>query len=287
MLLAATDYVRPDSLQEACELLASTANSRPLAGGQSLLNVLKHRAASVDLLVDISRLEELRSIDAGGDAVTVGAGVTYAELEHSDALRASHPVVSEVASVTVDRQVRNRGTFGGNICFADPASNFPPLVVALGATMNITGPGGERTLPAEEFFSGAHRTALEPGELLRSVTLPALGGAGTGYRSLPIARESWALARAAAVVRSNGTIEDIRVVLGCVAGTPVRATAMEDKLRGEKPSPDAIKSAAAAAGEGLQPPSDSHASGGYRRDMACVMAGRAVLSATGGSQPDG
>jgi carbon-monoxide dehydrogenase medium subunit len=100
MLLAATDYVRPDSLQEACELLASTANSRPLAGGQSLLNVLKHRAASVDLLVDISRLEELRSIDAGGDAVTVGAGVTYAELEHSDALRASHPVVSEVASVT-------------------------------------------------------------------------------------------------------------------------------------------------------------------------------------------
>jgi aerobic carbon-monoxide dehydrogenase medium subunit len=281
MLLAATDYVRPDSLQEACELLASTASSRPLAGGQSLLNVLKHRAASVDLLVDISRLEELRQIETGDD-VTIGAGVTYAELEHSDALRASHPVVSEVASVTVDRQVRNRGTFGGNICFADPASNFPPLVVALGATMNITGPGGERTLPADEFFSGAHRTALEPGELLRSVTLPALGGAGTGYRTLPIARESWALARAAALVKSNGTIEDIRVVLGCVAATPVRATAMEDKLRGEKPSAEAIANAATAAGEGLTPPSDTHATGDYRRDMACVMAKRAVLSATGG-----
>jgi aerobic carbon-monoxide dehydrogenase medium subunit len=283
MLLAATDYVRPDSLQEACELLASNANARPLAGGQSLLNVLKHRAASVDLLVDISRLGELRELVAqpGGEA-TIGAGVTYAELEHSDALRASHPVVSEVASVTVDRQVRNRGTFGGNICFADPASNFPPLVVALGATMNITGPGGERTLPADEFFSGAHRTALEPGELLRSVTLPALGGAGTGYRSLPIARESWAIARAAAVVRSNGTIEDIRVVLGCVAGTPVRATAMEDKLRGEQPSAEAINAAATAAGEGLEPPSDTHATGDYRRDMACVMAKRAVLAATGG-----
>src|SRR5256885_3835238 len=138
MLLAATDYVRPDSLQEAVELLASSANARPLAGGQGLLNVLKHRAGGVDLLVDISRLEELRSIEGGGDgSATIGAGVTYAELERSDALRASHPVVAEVASVTVDRQVRNRGTFGGNICFADPASNFPPLVVALGATMNI------------------------------------------------------------------------------------------------------------------------------------------------------
>jgi carbon-monoxide dehydrogenase medium subunit len=282
MLLAATDYVRPDSLQEACELLASNANARPLAGGQSLLNVLKHRAASVDLLVDIGRLEELRSIDIDAGSAIVGAGVTYAELEQSDALRASHPVVAEVASVTVDRQVRNRGTFGGNICFADPASNFPPLVVALGATMNITGPGGERTLAAEEFFSGAHRTALEPGELLRSVTLPALGGAGTGYRSLPIARESWALARAAALVRSNGTIEDIRVVLGCVAGTPVRATAMEDKLRGEQPTRGAVAKAAIAAGEGLEPPSDTHASGNYRRDMACVMAKRAVLEAANG-----
>jgi carbon-monoxide dehydrogenase medium subunit len=284
MLLAATDYVRPDSLEEAVELLASNANARPLAGGQSLLNVLKHRVASVDLLVDIGRLEELRSIESGGDgSATIGAAVTYAELEHSDALRASHPVVSEVASATVDRQVRNRGTFGGNICFADPASNFPPLAVALGATMNVTGPGGERTIAAEDFFTGAHRTALESGELLRSVTLPALGDAGTGYRSLLVARESWALARAAAVVWSNGAIEDIRVVLGCVAGTPVRAKAMEDRLRGEQPTPEAIAGAATAAGEGLEPPSDTHASGSYRREMACAMARRAVLEATGGN----
>ena len=284
MLLAATDYVRPESLQEALELLASNSNARPLAGGQSLLNVLKHRAASVDLLVDISRLEELRSIESAGDgSATIGAGVTYVELEQSDALRDSHPVVAEVASVTVDRQVRNRGTFGGNICFADPASNFPPLAVALDATMNITGPSGERTLAAEEFFTGAHRTALESGELLRSVTLPALAGAGTGYRSLLIARESWALARAAALVRSNGTIEDIRVVLGCVAGTPVRATAMEDRLRGDHATREAIANAAGTAGEGLEPPSDTHASGDYRRDMACVMAKRAVLEATGGA----
>jgi aerobic carbon-monoxide dehydrogenase medium subunit len=284
MLLAATDYVRPDTLADAVAALSGNANARPLAGGQSLINVLKHRAASVDLLVDISRLEELRGVSAGADgSLEIGAGVTYAELERSDAVLSSHPVVAEVAAGTVDRQVRNRGTIGGNACFADPASNYPPLLVALGATMNITGPNGDRTLPAQQFFVGAWRTALEQGELLRSVTLPALSGAGTGYKSLQLAQDSWALARAAAYVRSNGSIEDIRVVLGCVAGTPVRATAMEDKLRGQAASADAIREAAQAAGEGLEPPSDVHATGDYRRDMACVMAGRAVLSATGGS----
>jgi carbon-monoxide dehydrogenase medium subunit len=284
LLLAETEYVRPDTLSEAVQALAGTPGARPLAGGQSLINVLKHRVASVELLVDISRLEELRQIAPAGDGVEIGAGVTYAELASSDALRSSHPVVSEVASVTVDRQVRNRGTIGGNACFADPASNFPPLLVALDATMNIVGPNGERTLPAEDFFTGAWRTALDQAELLRSVTIPGLNGAGTGYRSVPIAGEdSWALARAAARVRGNGTVEDIRVVLGCVAGTPVRATAMEDKLRGRQASAEAVADAAAAAGEGLEPPSDVHASGSYRRDMACVMAKRAVLEATGGS----
>jgi carbon-monoxide dehydrogenase medium subunit len=284
MLLAATDYVRPDTLADAVAALAGSENARPLAGGQSLLNVLKHRAASVDLLVDISRLEELRGINAGGDgSLEIGAGVTYTELERSDAVRSSHPVVAEVAETTVDWQVRNRGTIGGNACYADPASNYPPLLVALGATMNITGPGGDRTLPAEDFFTGTWRTALEQGELLRSVTLPGLDGAGTGYQSLRLAQDSWALARAAAYVRSNGSIEDIRVVLGCVAGTPVHATAMEDKLRGQSPLADAIREASQAAGEGLEPPSDVHATGDYRRDMACVMAGRAVQSAIGGS----
>jgi aerobic carbon-monoxide dehydrogenase medium subunit len=283
MLLAETEYVRPDTLADAVQALASSPGARPLAGGQSLINVLKHRAASVDLLVDIGRLEELRRIAPAGDgAVEIGAGVTYAELEGSDALKGSHPVVSEVASVTVDRQVRNRGTIGGNICFADPASNFPPLMVALGATLNVSGPDGERAVAAEDFFTGAYRTALAPGELLRSVTLPALDGAGTGYQSLQAARDSWALARATALVKANGTVDEIRVVLGCVAGTPVRATAMEEQLRGKEPSEAAVATASVAAGEGLEPPSDSHATGSYRRDMACVMAKRAVLQATGG-----
>jgi aerobic carbon-monoxide dehydrogenase medium subunit len=283
MLLAETAYVRPETLTEAVEALSGNAGARPLAGGQSLINVLKHRAASVDLLVDISRLEELRAIEAGdGGALQIGAGVTYAELEGADAVRASHPVVARVAAGTVDRQVRNRGTLGGNACFADPASNFPPLLVALGATMNVTGPDGERAIAAEDFFVGAWTTALAQGELLRSVSLPALAGAGTGYRSLLLARDSSALARAAAFVRSNGTVQDIRVVLGCVAGVPVRASALEERLRGQEPTAAAVAEAAASAGEGLEPPSDAHATGSYRRDMACVMARRAVLEATGG-----
>jgi aerobic carbon-monoxide dehydrogenase medium subunit len=283
MLLAETEYVRPETLAEAVQALAGNPGARPLAGGQSLINVLKHRAADVDLLVDISRLADLQGIEPGGDgSVTIGAGVTYHELEHSEAVRASHPVIATVAEGTVDRQVRNRGTLGGNVCFADPASNYPPLLVALDATLNVTGSGGERTIPAGEFFTGAYETALAQDEILRSVTFPALNGAGTGYRSLQLARDSWALARAAALVRGNGTIDEIRVVLGCVAGAPVRAIAMEDRLRGQAPAPDAIAAASQAAGEGLDPPSDSHASGDYRRDMACVMAKRAVLSATGG-----
>src|SRR5256885_7114018 len=278
MLLAETEYVRPDTLADAVQALASNPGARPIAGGQSLLNVLKHRAASVDLLVDIGRLEELRGIEPAGDgSVEIGAGVTYAELEGSDALKASHAVVSEVASVTVDRQVRNRGTIGGNICFAAPASNFPPLMVALGATLTVIGPDGDRAVAAEEFFTGAYRTALAQGELLRSVTLPGLDGAGTGYQSLSLARDDWALARATALVKAGGTVEEIRVVLGCVAGTPVRATAMEEQLRGQETTEAAVVGASAAAGEGLEPPSDSHATGSYRRDMACVMAKRAVL----------
>lgn len=283
MLLAETAYVRPETLTEAVEALAGNAGARPLAGGQSLINVLKHRAASVDLLVDISRLEELRAVRPGDDGgLEIGAGVTYAELEGSEAVRASHPVVARVAAETVDRQVRNRGTLGGNACFADPASNFPPLLLALGATMNVTGPDGERAIAAEDFFVGAYATALGPGELLRSVSLSALDGAGTGYRSLLLARDSWALARAAAFVRANGTVQDIRVVLGCVAGAPVRASALEERLRGREPTAAAVAEAAALGGEGLDPPSDVHATGSYRRDMACVMARRAVLEATGG-----
>jgi aerobic carbon-monoxide dehydrogenase medium subunit len=282
MLLAATEYVRPDSLEDALAALGGTAGSRVLAGGQTLINVLKHRAASVELLVDVSRLEELRFIDVAADgSATIGAATTYRELEQSAELRAAQPTIGEVAAGTVDRQVRARGTIGGNACFADPASNYPPLLVALDASMEIAGAGGVRTVPAAEFFLGLFRTAVGPGELLRSISLPSLDGAGVGYRSLQIAADSWALARAVAWVRAGETITAARVVLGCVAGTPVRAAATEARLVGEPPSAEAASAAAALAGDGLEPPADVHASSSYRREMAAVMAKHALLDAIG------
>ncbi len=282
MLLAATEYVRPDSLEDALAALGGTAGSRVLAGGQTLINVLKHRAASVELLVDVSRLEELRFIDVAADgSATIGAATTYRELEQSAELRAAQPTIGEVAAGTVDRQVRARGTIGGNACFADPASNYPPLLVALDASMEIAGTGGVRTVPAAEFFLGLFRTAVGPGELLRSISLPSLDGAGVGYRSLQIAADSWALARAVAWVRAGETITAARVVLGCVAGTPVRAVATEARLVGEPPSAEAVSAAAALAGDGLEPPSDVHASSSYRREMAAVMAKHALFDAIG------
>jgi carbon-monoxide dehydrogenase medium subunit len=282
MLLAATDYVRPDSLAEAIEALGSNDGARVLAGGQTLINVLKHRAATVELLVDISRLGELRFIDVAADgSATIGAATTYAELERSDALRGSHAVIGEVAAGAVDRQVRARGTIGGNACYADPASNYPPLLVALDAVMEIAGPDGRRRVAAADFFVGLYRTALDPGELLASITLPPLDGAGVGYRSLQLAADSWALARAVAWVRAGEQIDAVRVVLGCVGPRPHRAGATEARLLGAPPSAESVIAAAALAGEGLDPPSDAHASGSYRREMAAVMAKRALLDAIG------
>jgi len=284
MLLAATEYVRPASLEEALAALGSGAGARVLAGGQTLINVLKHRAAAVELLVDVSRLQELRFIDVRADgSATIGAATTYAELERSAALRDALPIVCEVAAGTVDRQVRARGTIGGNACFADPASNYPPLLVALDASMEIAGPGGRRTVAAADFFRGLYRTAVEPGELLASITLPPLHAAGVGYRSLQLAADSWALARAVAWVRSaGGKVTAARVVLGCVAATPVRAAATEALLAGGPATAEAVATAAALAVEGLDPPADVHASSSYRREMAAVMAKRALLDAIGG-----
>ena len=282
MLLAATEYVRPDSVEDALAALGGTAGSRVLAGGQTLINVLKHRAASVELLVDVSRLEELRFIDVSADgSVTIGAATTYRELERSAELRAAQPIIGEVAAGTVDRQVRARGTIGGNACFADPASNYPPLLVALGASLQIAGPAGVRSVPAEDFFVGLFRTAVGPGELLRSISLPPLDGAGVGYRSLQIAADSWALARAVAWVGAGEPIGAARVVLGCVAGTPVRAVATEARLIGGPRSTEAAVAAAALAGDGLEPPADVHASSAYRRGMAVVMAKHALFDALG------
>lgn len=288
MLLESVAYARPESVAEALDALAGTDGAAPLAGGQSLVNVLKHRVASIELLVDISRLAELRGIERGGDgSLEIGACVTYDELDHSAEVRAAQPLLAEVAGHIEDQQIRCRGTIGGNCCLSDPTNNLPPLLVALDATMVIESSSGSREVPAGEFFHGYFATAVGEGELLRAIRIPPLArDAGAGYSTVAVGADSKAIARAAAVVRGNGRIEDARVVLACVSPIPTRHAAMEGALRGGEATPEALHAAAQQIGDDLDPIGDSHGSAEYRREMARVVARRAVAQALGkgGSQ---
>jgi aerobic carbon-monoxide dehydrogenase medium subunit len=281
MLLESVAYARPDTVAEALEALASSDGAAPLAGGQSLVNVLKHRVASLELLVDISRLDELRRIERGtGGGLEIGACVTYDELDHSEEIRSTVPLLAEVAGHIEDQQIRDRGTIGGNCCLSDPTNNLPPLLVALDAVMVIESSSGQREVPAADFFQGYFATAVGEGELLRSVRVPPLGpDAGAGYSTVAVGTDSKAIARAAAVVRGNGTIQDARVVLACVSPAPMRHSAMEEALRGADASVEAVRAAAERIGEDLEPLGDAHGSADYRRAMARVVARRAVCQA--------
>ena len=283
MLLKSVEYVRPDTAEQALEILRSQEGAAPLAGGQSLISILKQRVGSVGVLVDISALDELRTIKRGADgSLEIGACVTYDELDKSAEVRAGHVLVSEVASQIEDQQIRNRGTIGGNCCLGDPTNNLPPLLVALGATMRIRSARGSRELPAEKFFTGFFMTALEPGELLTNVSIPALAaGEGVGYSSLDTAAQSKTIVRAAALVRANGVIEEARVVLARVGPMPIRHRGMEDALKGSSPTESAVRKAAETIGNELDAISDSHGDANYRREMAKVVASRAVLEAIG------
>src|SRR2546422_991559 len=173
MLLPEVEYARPSSVQEALGLLSEYEGARPLAGGQTLVNVMKARAAAPDVLVDLQDLDELKGIDLGADGtVTLGAMVTYSDVIGSAEARA-RPILGEVCAQIADVQVRNRGTVGGNICSNDPTNHLPPLLVALAAEMTIVSPAGERTVGAAEFFEGVFMTAVSPGQLLTRVRLPA------------------------------------------------------------------------------------------------------------------
>ena len=178
MLLREVEYARPQSIDEAVSLLGAHEGARALAGGQTLLNVMKARAASPDVLVDLNGLEDLRAIRTGRDGLELGAMVTYTQLMASSEVEVTRPIVAEVAATIADVQVRNRGTIGGNLCSNDPTNHLPALMSALGARMTIVGAGREREVPAEEFFLGVYLTAVAPGELLTKITIPAPDGAG-------------------------------------------------------------------------------------------------------------
>jgi carbon-monoxide dehydrogenase medium subunit len=276
MLLREVSYARPGTVDEAIELLAGNDGARALAGGQTLLNVMKQRAASPDVLVDLGRLDELRTISVSGTSLEIGAMTTLTALIRSSEVEVTRPILAEIAATVADVQVRNRGTLGGNICVNDPTNHFPPLLVALDASMTVASVDGERTVPAEEFFVGVFETTVKEGELLTKITVPAAGkGTGDGMSGVTLGTHGTYIANAAASV-ADGTW---RIALGCVGAVPHRATAVEEKLSGADVDEASARAAVEGLGATLDPPSDVHASADYRRSLAETSVVRAVLQA--------
>jgi carbon-monoxide dehydrogenase medium subunit len=265
MLLRELDYARPESVEEAVKLLAAREDARALAGGQSLVNVMKTRVAAPELVVDLNRIDALRGITNDGGALEIGAMTTYAEIVDSAEVASARPILAECARTIADVQVRNRGTIGGNVCSNDPTNHFPPLLAALDAELTILGASGERTVDTDEFFEGVYLTAVQPGELLTKVRIPAKGDARDGWASVTLGKDGTGIVNVAATV-SGGTA---RIAIGCVAATPIVVTASADET--------AVKDAVHAAE--LDPPADVHASADYRRHLAEVLAARAVSEA--------
>jgi aerobic carbon-monoxide dehydrogenase medium subunit len=281
MLLRPVEYARPGSVEDAISLLGGHPNARALAGGQSLVNVMKLRVASPDVLVDLADLEELRAIAASPDGgLELGPMATYSQVMLSPEVAERRPILAEVAAQIADVQVRNRGTLGGNVCSNDPTNHYPPLMVTMGATMTVRGPGGERTVAAEDFFQGVYMTAVAPGELLTKITIPPASG-GDGFAAVAIGKDGTGIVTAAATLTGDGTVDSARVAIGCVAAVPVRATQMEEALAGHEATEERARAAVQGLGASLDPPDDVHASAAYRRHLAEVLAVRAVVQAAG------
>jgi carbon-monoxide dehydrogenase medium subunit len=284
MIPAKFDYVRPGSLADAVRALADGGeDAKVIAGGQSLLPLLRLRLAYPDLLVDIGGLDELRGVSDAGDALLIGARTTHYQLVH-DPLIAEHcGLLGRAAATVADPAVRHRGTLGGSLAHADPAGDLPAVALALDATMIAQGPGGSRQIAAADFFVDYLTSSLQPGEILTGIRVPKLGPAwGYCYEKFHRTAQAWAIVGVAALARrSNGQVAEARIGLTNMGSVPVRATAAEQAAAGSQASREALAAAAASAGDGTQPPSDLSGAADYRRHLARVLTGRALATAAG------
>lgn len=279
MIPAPFEYERAGSVDEAIELLGSREGAMLLAGGHSLLPLMRLRFARPSLLVDIGRIDDLRGVRDAGDTLAIGAGTRHHDVARDATVREHCPILSYTAELIGDPQVRHMGTVGGSVAHGDPASDLPTVLVAIGAEVAVRGPGGDRTVAAEDFFRGLFETALGPQEVVTELRVPK-HGADVGWSYLKFGRraQDWATVGVAAVVRrANGTIRDAAVVMTNMGPTPVRAAGVEQRLAGA--SPDAVADAASAAGEGTSPPGDVNASPEFRQELARVLTKRALEEA--------
>jgi carbon-monoxide dehydrogenase medium subunit len=282
MIPVAFDYVRPSTVDEAISALGRAGDDgKIIAGGQSLLAVLRLRLAAPSVLIDLAGIPGLRGARVDSDAVVIGAMTTHAEVAASPVVRAEAPLVAAAAASVGDRQIRHRGTLGGSLSHADPAGDLCAAAVALDATMVLAGPGGRRDVRAAQYFTDIFTTAAGPDEVLVEVRFPRLSGWTAHYEKFHRTAQAWAVVGVAvAVRRENGAIAEARVGLCNMGGTPVRARAAETALAGTVDL-GTVKAAAAHAGEGTNPPSDISGSAEYRRHLAGVLTGRAVARAAG------
>jgi len=284
MIPAKFDYARPDTVAEAVRALADGGeDAKVIAGGQSLLPLLRLRLAYPDLLVDVGGISELRGVTDAGDALVIGARTTHYQLVH-DPLVAEHAgLLAQATSTVADPAVRHRGTLGGALAHGDPAGDLPAVILALDSTLVAQGPGGEREIAAADFFVDYLTTSLEPDEILTAIRIPKLGpGWGYTYEKFHRTAQSWATVGVAALVRrDNGSVAEARIGLTNMGTVPVRASAAEQAARGADATQAALNEAAAHAGEGTEPPADLHGAADYRRHLARVLTGRALATAAG------
>jgi carbon-monoxide dehydrogenase medium subunit len=275
------DYQRPGSVKEAIALLQDNPDAKILAGGHSLLPAMKLRLAMPGAIVDIGRLDELKGISVSGGA-TIGAATTYEELGDSAELTSAFPIIAETVHVVGDPAVRARGTLGGALAHSDPAADFTAVFLALNGSVTAEGPGGQRTIAGDDLFVDLLTTSLSPDEILTTITLPGLDGAGAAYEKHRHPASGYAVVGVAAVIKvDGGTISAARVAVTGATAHAERANATEQALIGKPATAESIAAAATSAAEGLEINGDVYASAEYRAHLVTVLARRAISRAAG------
>ncbi|HEY4603368.1 MAG TPA: xanthine dehydrogenase family protein subunit M [Blastococcus sp.] len=284
MIPAPFAYARPTSVDEALQAIADGGEDvKLLAGGQSLIPVMRLRLAAPETVVDLARVAGLRGVREEEGAIVVGAMTTHSDVLSDPLIARYAPLIAEATETVADRQVRHRGTFGGALAHADPAGDLPAVALALEAEFVIAGLSGRRTVPAAEFFVDYLTTAIEEGELLVEVRVPKLEGTwGMRYEKFNRVAQAWSIVAVAAVVRREGdVIAEARIGLTNMGPTPLRAEAVEAALAGGPATREAVAAAAGHAAEGTSPSSDLNAQADYRKHLATVLTRRAVTAAAG------
>jgi aerobic carbon-monoxide dehydrogenase medium subunit len=283
MIPSTFDYVAPSTVDEAVAALARAGeDAKVIAGGQSLMPVLRLRLAAPTMLVDLGRIDELRGVRDDGDALVIGAMTTYYNLLGNPLVTKHALLLADATRTVADPQIRHRGTLGGGIAHADPAGDLCAPVLAMDATMTVVGPSGRRTVPASEFFVDYFETALQPDEILTDIRIPKHTDWAAHYEKLNRVAQAWSIVAVAATVQvDGGVIRQAKVALTNMASVPVRARGVEEALIGQAANAESIRAAAERAAEGTNPITDGNADADYRSHLAKVLTRRAVATAVG------